>query len=89
VARYANGGIEYTTMNPKRSSVVWGIPQRLEESSENMQNENDRYAASIFQTVGSLSMIVSILALSISVVSMSMLISSKKDKSFEESENEE
>jgi hypothetical protein len=88
VARYANGSTEYSTMNPKSSSVVWGIPQLPEDTVGNTQNGTDKHAASILST-GSFGMIIAILALGVSAASFAVTISSKSKKPFEDSEDEE
>ena len=88
VARYVNGGIEYTTMNPKSSEVVWGVPQLSEDALEGLDNGNGVYAASVFGT-GSFGMVIAILALGISAASIGMTIYFKKNKPSEESEEED
>jgi hypothetical protein len=88
VARYSSGGIEYTTMNPKSSSVVWGVPQLSEDTLASLENGNDMYAASIFGT-GSLGMVIAILALGASAASIGLTVSSKKKKTTEEPDDEE
>ncbi|MBQ2377563.1 MAG: fibronectin type III domain-containing protein [Clostridia bacterium] len=87
VARYASGGIEYTTMNPKSSAVVWGVPQLSEDTLASLENGNDMYAASIFG-IGSVSMVIAILALGASAASIGLIINSKKKKSSDESKEE-
>ena len=79
---------EFTTMNPKSSAVVWGVPQLSEDALADLENENDMYAASILGT-GSLGMVIAILALGVSAASIGMTISSKKKKSSEDTENDE
>ena len=83
VARYRSVDSEYTTMNPKSSSVVWGIPQ----SSDVINGENV-HAASVFGT-GSLGMVISILALGLSAASFGIFVSLKKKKPTDDSEDEE
>ena len=87
VARYASGGIEYTTMNPKSSAVVWGVPQLSEDTLASLENGNDMYAASIFG-IGSVGMVIAILALGASAASIGLIINSKKKKSSDESKEE-
>jgi hypothetical protein len=83
VARYRSVGSEYTTMNPKSSSVVWGIPQ----SPDGINGENI-HAASMFGT-GSLGIFISILALGLSAASLGIFASLKKKGSADDSEDEE
>ena len=88
VARYSNPGGEYTTMNPKSSSVVWGIPQLPKDNSESTQNGGNKYAASTFST-GSFGMVVALLALGISATSFAVIVYSQKKKPSENSDQEE
>ena len=88
VARYANGGIEYTTMNPQSSSVVWGVPQLSEEALASLEENNRMYAASLLGT-GSLGVVIAISVLGASAALIGLAFSSKKKKSSEEKEDEE
>jgi hypothetical protein len=80
VARYASGSTEYSTMNPKSSAVVWGIPQLPEDGNE--------LAASVFGG-GSLPMVVAMSALIVAVLALSITAFSGKKKDSVESEDEE
>ena len=88
VARYINAGSEYTTMNPKSASVVWGIPQLSKDSLESIQNSENMHTASMFGT-GAFGMIISIFALGLSVASLGIFASLKKKRSADDSEDEE
>lgn len=88
VARYRSAGSEYTTMNPKSASVVWGIPQLSKDSLESIQNSENMHTASMFGT-GAFGMIISIFALGLSVASLGIFASLKKKRSADDSEDEE
>jgi hypothetical protein len=88
VACYDTGGTRYTTINPKSSTVVWGVPQLSEEALESLKNDGNIYAASIFGT-GSLGMVIAILALGVSVASIGMNLSNKNKKASEETESDD
>ena len=88
IARYRSLDYEYTTMNPKSSSVVWGIPQLSKDTLESIQNSENMHAASMFGT-GSLGMVISILALGLSAASLGIFVSLKKKKSTDDFEDEE
>ena len=80
VACYESGNGQYLTMNPKSSSVVWGIPQTADETQ--------KFTGSIFAN-GSLVMVMSIAALGIAVTSLGMTtVSKKKEKSLETEDDE-
>lgn len=80
VADYESGGIRYSTMNPKSSSVVWGVPALPEDGS--------MYAGSMLGG-GSLSLIIGMAALIIAGVSLGVTISYKKAKASDEADDEE
>ena len=91
VACYDNGNTQYLTMNPKSSSVVWGIPLLsdgvLEGPQSDASDDGNRHAASMIGG-GVLSTVVVVLSLVVAAVSLSIsLISQKKKKSPEDSED--
>ncbi len=88
VARYRSGSSEYTTMNPKSSSVVWGIPQLSKDTLESIQNSENMHTASMFGA-GSLGMVISIFALGLSAASLGISVSLIKKKSTGGPEDEE
>lgn len=87
VAYYGSGIIKYTTMNPKSSTVVWGIPQLSNDAVDSIQNGDNMYVGTLMGS-GSIGTIIAILALGASAASIGLIINSKKKKSSDESEEE-
>lgn len=92
VARYDNGSTEYSTMNPKSSSVVWGVPGSPntipEDTLEDTWGSGYGHAAFIFGE-GSLTTVLIMLAVIVVAGSLGVIVVSKKKKASEEAENEE
>ena len=97
VAYYDSGSDRYSTMNPKSSSVVWGVPQIPEDTLKDMLEKEDvmggasnggnMHTASIFSG-GSLSVVIAMLSLIVAVASLGITLASKKKRIPEESEDE-
>ena len=91
-ACYNNGSSVYLTMNSNSSSVVWGIPLRLDEapdeSPDESPNKGNVLVASLFGK-GSLPVIVAMLAVSVAAAVGGVVVTSKKKKHSSESENDE
>jgi hypothetical protein len=88
VARYDNGSTEYSTMNPKSSSVVWGVPDSPNTIPEDTWGSGYGLAAFIFGE-GSLTTVLIMLAVIVVAGSLGVIVVSKKKKASEEAENEE
>jgi hypothetical protein len=92
VTHYAAGSSQYSTMNPKSSTVVWGIPTVSEnipnDVTDDTSESSGKHAASILSG-GSLAMIVAMLALLVSAAACGMIAASKKKNFSVESDNEE
>lgn len=88
VAHYDNGSTKYSTMNPKSSSVVWGIPQIPEDILDNNQNDGEKYVASIFSG-NSLAIVITISSLIAAVVAWGVTVTYKKKKGCVESDDDE
>lgn len=92
VAYYDNGNTRYSTMNPKSSTVVWGIPRLPEEMSdpiiEDTQDERDGLTAFIFGE-GSPITVITMLGMIVVAGSLGIVVVSKNKKLSAESEDEE
>lgn len=75
IARYDSPGGEYTTMNPKSSSVVFGIP--IIPDGGNDASGTDQFTASIMGD-GSFAVIMSLLALVVSAAAVGIVFMYKK-----------
>ena len=80
VACYENGSIRYLTMNPKSSSVVWGIPQLPEDIS--------KLAGSMLSN-GSVTLVMTMASMGLAVASLGITMVAKKKASSTKSEEEE
>ena len=74
-------------MNPKSSTVVWGIPQLSNDAVESIQNGDNMYVGTLMSS-GSIGTIIAVLALGASAASIGLIINSKKKKSSDKSEEE-
>jgi hypothetical protein len=88
-ACYNNEGARYLTMNSRSSTVVWGIPQLPEETTEDTQTteNSDGRVASIFGE-GSLTVLIAMAALCVAMAAIGMTMASKKKKESLASESE-
>jgi hypothetical protein len=80
VACYEAGSTTYLTMNPKSSTVVWGIPQLPEEIS--------KLAGSMFGS-GSATIAMTMASMCIAVASLGITVAAKKKAASGKSEDEE
>jgi hypothetical protein len=80
VACYDNGGAKYLTMNSKKSTVVWGIPQLPEDFG--------KYTGSMFSN-GSATIAMTMASMSIAVVALGMTMAAKKKAVSAKPEDEE
>lgn len=85
VAYYDNGSTEYSTMNPKSSAVVWGIPRAAEEKDT---QDSDGLVAFIFGD-GSPTTVITMSAVIIVAGALGAVIISRKKKAAAEADNKE
>lgn len=88
VACYDNGDVKYTTMHPKSSTVVWGIPLSSDGTESNAPNNGEQLTASIFGG-GVLTTVLVMLALIVAIASLGVALTSGKKKKDTESRKDD